>query len=75
MSSGNAKQSDGRAFGLAPPLLPISQGMDADANGASESGLRKADELSKCDNIVTGFESPKHDPLANSSWDGPCELL
>ena len=75
MSSGNAKQSDGGAFGLAPALLPISQGMDADANGASESCLRKADEFSKRDNIVTGFEPTKHEPLANSSWDGPCELL
>jgi hypothetical protein len=75
MPSSNAKQSNGRALGLAPPLLPVSKGMDADANGPSESRLRKTDELSKRDDIVAGFEPTKHEPLANSSWNGPCKLL
>jgi hypothetical protein len=72
MPSSNAEQRDGRTLGLAPPLLPISKGMDADANGTSESRLRKADELSERDNIVAGFEPTKHEPLANSRGNGPC---
>jgi hypothetical protein len=75
MPSSDAEQGDGGALRLAPPLLPISQGMDADANGTSESCLRKTDELSERDNIVAGFEPTKHESLANSSWNGPCELL
>src|SRR5262249_32795252 len=51
MPSGNPQHRDGGPPWVAPPLLPIAQGANADPHGTGEFALRQPDKASQCGDI------------------------
>lgn len=75
MTSGNAQQSDRRALGMPAILLPIAEGVDADAHGVSELSLGEPDKTSECGNVLAGLKLAKHEALSNTRGNGLGKVL
>src|SRR6185436_4977712 len=67
MARGDAEQCDRGSLRLSPALLPVAERVDADAHGASELGLREPHEAPQGRDVVTGFESARHETLPKAS--------
>jgi hypothetical protein len=75
MSSSDSKQPDCRSFRPPSTLLPVSQGVDADTHRLRELRLCQANEAPKGSDILSGFNLPLHQALADSRRDSSGELF
>ena len=75
MPSGDAQQGDRGPLGMAPSLLPVAEGMNADAHGPSELHLSEPDEPPHGGDVLAGLELSKQETLPDACGNGPGKLL
>src|SRR6188768_1849903 len=75
MSRGDPKQGERGTFWGTAILLPVAEGVDADAHGSGEAGLGQPDESSQCGDVIARFESALDQAFTNARGNGPGELL
>src|SRR5690606_26304029 len=73
-SRGNADEGDGGAFGSASPLLPVPEGVDADAHRLSELDLGEPHEAAEGGDVGAGAELPAHQPAPQALGDDVFEV-
>jgi hypothetical protein len=69
VAGGDAQQGYGRTLRAAPVLLPVAQGVDADAEGLGELRLRETDEAAKRRHVLPRLELSAHEALAHARLD------
>lgn len=75
MPRGDAQQRDRRAFRATTPLLPVAERVDAHAQCESKVRLRQPNETPQGCDVVTAFELPLHESLAQSGRNRTGKLL
>lgn len=75
MPCSDAEQRNGRPLRLTSALLPVAQGVHAYLDRAGELVLGEPDELSQSCDVLTGFESTLHQPLAQAGGDRVLHLF
>ena len=75
MPSSDAQQCDRGPLRMPPTLLPVAEGVDADAHRASELRLGKPDKTAQGGNILTGIELPEDEAPVDAGGNGASELL
>ena len=74
MARGDAQQGDCRALRLPSPLFPVAERVNADAHGAGELDLREPYEAPQRRDVLTGFESARHEAPPKTGRDRSCKL-
>jgi hypothetical protein len=69
MLCGYAQECESGSLGRAPTLLPIPEGMNADAQSSSKLLLCKANKSPERGNIFARFQLAFNEPLSNPSRD------
>ena len=74
MTRGDLQQSDGRAFRLAPTLLPVAKRVNADLESARELFLAELGEPSQRRDVFARLDSALHDAPPRRSADHVLEI-
>ncbi len=74
MARSDTQQCDRGTLRLPSPLFPVAERVNADAHGAGELDLREPYEAPQRRDVVTGFESARHEAPPKASGDRSCKL-
>ncbi len=75
MPGSDPEQRDRRPVRPTPTLLPVSEGVDADADGAREALLREPEEVSERDDVGARLDLASEESAPHAGGHGACELI
>jgi hypothetical protein len=74
VARGDAQERECWPLGHASPLLPVAEGVDADAHRAGEQYLRQPEVAPQVADVLGRLEGAPQQPAERLNGDGPREL-